>query len=122
MTMKHIMDTVTPKNIHIVDAEGAYLYDANGEKYLDWFADVGTVNLGYKPGDLMERISNCPQHIPNTLLYDEKLKVSEMLCLLTHMDKIFYCNSGSEANEAAIKIVRKWNFLHNTGKKTIYTA
>lgn len=119
--MSYIMNTVTTKKINIISARGEYLTDSGGEKYLDWFADVGTVNLGYSPIGLMNSISHIPQHIPNTLVNPKKEKIAEILCRMTHMDKAFFCNSGSEAVEAAIKIVRKYNHIRETKRKTIYT-
>lgn len=119
--MNHIMNTVTVKNIRIIDAKDEYLIDDKNERYLDWFADVGTVNLGYRPYELSRMLATMPQHIPNTLRSSLKERASEMLCSITKMDKAFFCNSGSEANEAAIKIIRKWNKLNNKNAKTIYT-
>ena len=52
---------------------------------------------------------------------EEKINAAKSLCSLTGMDKVFFCNSGAEANEAAIKIVRKWNHNNKTNKNTIYT-
>jgi len=115
------MNTVSVKDIEIIDAHDEYLVDTNGEKYLDWFADVGTVNLGYRPFELSRSLGRVPQHIPNTLRNSLKEKAAETVCNMTHMDKVFFCNSGSEAVEAAIKIVRKWNYLLERKCKTIYT-
>lgn len=119
--MSHIMNTVTVKNIKIQSAHGEYLYDTAGNKYLDWFADVGTVNLGYSPIVLMNELRNVSQHIPNTLINPRKERIAERLCYMTHMDKAFFCNSGSEAVEAAIKIIRKYHHIHETKRDTIWT-
>ncbi len=115
------MNTVTQKSIRVLSAKDEYLFTHDGKQYLDWFADVGTVNLGYSPEGLMKMISNVPQHIPNTLINPWKESAAEQLCELTYMDKAFFCNSGSEAVEAAIKIIRKYHWMKDTGKKTIYT-
>jgi acetylornithine/succinyldiaminopimelate/putrescine aminotransferase len=117
------MNTVnTRPNLLIDRAKGSYLYSKCGAKILDWFADVGTVNLGYSPDKLMKNLGKSPQHIPNTLMTEQKMMTSERLCEKTGMDKVFFCNSGAEANEAAIKIVRKWNHNRYTRRKTIYTV
>lgn len=120
--MSKIMNTVTVKNINIVHAIGEYLIDSKGIEYLDWFADVGTVNLGYSISGLINEMSVVPQHIPNTLGNPLKERTASALCELTYMDKVFFCNSGSEAVEAAIKIVRKWNKEAGYNKRnTIWT-
>lgn len=119
--MSHLMNTVKKRNIMIDGASGSWLHAENGKKYLDWFTDSGTVNVGYKPKELMIELPFLPQHLPNSVnsIYNET--AAELLCIITNMDKAFFCNSGSETVEAAIKIARKWNYNNKTGKTIIYT-
>lgn len=121
--MSYLMDTVTRnENLQVIDAEGCWLHTSNS-KYMDWFMDCGVPSLGYKPLKLVSQISAyCMPHIPNSVSYELREIAAYVLCDRADMDKAFFCNSGTEAVEAAIKIIRKWNHDNKTGRKVIYTA
>lgn len=120
--MSHIMNTVSRLDITVLGAHGLFLETTAGD-LMDLFTDTGTVNLGYRPPELMDAIASIPQHVPNSLRIGIRSQAAEALCARTRMDNVFFSNSGTESVEAAIKIVRK--YIYNTGRadkrKIIYT-
>jgi len=107
--------------LNVIDAYGCYLETEDGQ-YMDWFMDCGVTPLGYRPNQLLYQIAaEAYPHLPNTVTYEKREIVAEDLCRLTHMDKVFFCNSGTESVETAIKIIRKWNHDKGTGRKGIWT-
>ena len=121
--MSYLMDTVTrDSRMKVEDAMGCYLETISGT-YMDWFMDCGVTSLGYRPTKLLYQIANLAfPHLPNTVVYGPREQVAYELCDLTGLSEAFFCNSGTEAVEAAIKIVRKWNHNQGTGRNTIWTA
>ncbi|MGT2924444.1 acetylornithine transaminase [Streptococcus caviae] len=103
--------------IEFVKAEGNYLFDAEGKKYLDFSTGIGVTNLGFHP-QVKEALAAQAEriwHTPN--LYQNSLQEEVAEKLIGNRDYLaFFCNSGAEANEAAIKIARK-----ATGKQEIIT-
>ena len=103
--------------IEFVKAEGNYLFDAEGKKYLDFSTGIGVTNLGFHPQvkKALEAQAERIWHTPN--LYQNSLQEEVAEKLIGNRDYLaFFCNSGAEANEAAIKIARK-----ATGKQEIIT-
>lgn len=119
---EYLMNTIDHMDVEIVDGDGCWLIDSKGKRYLDGFGDTGTVSLGYTiPKNIPFKIF--PHHIPNLLTSTLRHETSKLLCKKTNMDKLFFCNSGSESVETAIKIIRKWNSdrLQNN-RKCIYSV
>lgn len=107
--------------IALVRGEGSHVWDADGNKYLDLFPGWGCNILGYSPPDVVKAIQEQAAtliHIPNTWYIEQQGKFAEFLCSRS-FGKAFFCNSGAEANEAAIKLAR----LHGSaeGKYRIIT-
>ncbi|EJN94300.1 acetylornithine transaminase [Streptococcus ratti] len=103
--------------IEFVKAQGNYLFDADGKKYLDFSTGIGVTNLGFHPQvkKALEAQAERIWHSPN--LYQNSLQEEVAEKLIGNRDYLaFFCNSGAEANEAAIKIARK-----ATGKQEIIT-
>ncbi|MGT2948718.1 acetylornithine transaminase [Streptococcus devriesei] len=103
--------------IEFVKAEGSYLFDADGKKYLDFSSGIGVTNLGFHPQvkAALQAQADRIWHTPN--LYQNSLQEEVAEKLIGDRDYLaFFCNSGAEANEAAIKIARK-----ATGKQEIIT-
>ncbi|AJE02215.1 acetylornithine transaminase [Geobacter pickeringii] len=108
---KYIMKTYGRYPLVPVRGEGCILWDADGKRYLDFLAGVAVNNLGHchpkvvaalqKQAAEMIHCSNY-YHIPN------QIALAELLCTHSFADKAFFCNSGAEANEAAIKLARKY--------------
>ena len=109
---KYIMRTYGRYPMVPVRGEGCRVWDADGREYLDFLAGVAVNNLGHchpkvvaalrkQAGELIH-CSNY-YHIPN------QIELAELLCAHSFADKVFFCNSGAEANEAAIKLARKFS-------------
>ena len=111
----HLMNTYTRQPVAFVRGEGAYLWDESGKRYLDAVAGVAVNGLGHAHPKLVKAI--CEQaatliHSSNLYRIPKQEELAERLCALSGMDKAFFCNSGCEANEAAIKLAR----LYGHGK------
>ena len=105
------MNTYTRQPVAFVRGEGAYLWDENGKRYLDAVAGVAVNGLGHAHPRLVKAITEQAANLIHTsnlyrVLRQEEL--AERLCELSGMDQAFFCNSGCEANEAAIKLARMY--------------
>ncbi len=114
--MTHVMQTYTPLPIAFVRGEGAWLWDAQGRKYLDGFAGVAVCGLGHANPEIAKAIADQASkllHTSNHFRIELQEQLGDRLCGVAGMDAVFFGNSGAEANEAAIKIAR----LHGNNKK-----
>lgn len=94
--------------IALVRGEGSFVWDADGQRYLDLFPGWGCNILGYSPPAVVKAIQEQAArliHIPNTWYIEQQGRFAEFLCTRS-FGKAFFCNSGAEANEAAIKLTR----------------
>lgn len=99
--------------VSLVRGEGSRVWDAEGREYLDLFPGWGCNILGYSPPAVVEAIQEQAAqliHVPNTWYIEQQGRFAEFLCTRS-FGKAFFCNSGAEANEAAIKLAR----LHGSG-------
>ena len=107
----HLMNTYTRQPVAFVRGEGAYLWDENGKRYLDAVAGVAVNGLGHAHPRLVKAISEQAAsliHTSNLYRVLRQEELAERLCDLSGMDRAFFCNSGCEANEAAIKLARMY--------------
>ncbi len=114
--MTHVMQTYSRLPVAFVRGEGAYLWDAQGHKYLDAVAGVAVCGLGHAHPVVTEAIRDqAGKLVHSSNLYEVELqeRLAERLCRLAGMDAAFFGNSGAEANEAAIKLAR----LYGNNKK-----
>ena len=91
--------------------EGCRLYDLDGKEYLDLLAGIAVVNLGHGRPELLETITEQYKklgHISNLFFQEEGTCLAEQLAATSGADKVLFCNSGAEANEAAIKLARRY--------------
>lgn len=110
----HIMPTYASLPVRFVKGKGAWLWDDHGEKYLDALSGIAVCGLGHAHPEIAAAISeqaNTLIHTSNLYLIDKQEKLADKLCELTGMNDVFFGNSGAEANEAAIKIARR--FAHS---------
>lgn len=110
------MNTYSRQPVTFVKGEGVWLWDNQGEKYLDALAGVAVNGLGHAHPKLVKAISEQAGkliHVSNIYLIAEQAALADKLCEISAMDKVFFCNSGCEANEAAIKLARLYG--HNKG-------
>ena len=106
-----VMGTYLRQPILFVRGEGAYLWDSAGQRYLDFLAGIAVVQVGHCHPHIANAISaqaHTLMHISNLFHNPLQAKLAQKLCELTGMEKVFFCNSGCEANECALKIARKW--------------
>jgi acetylornithine aminotransferase len=113
------MNTYARQPVSFVKGEGVWLYDAEGNRYLDALAGVAVNGLGHAHPKLVKAISEQAAkliHVSNVYHINEQEQLADKLCEISGMDKVFFCNSGCEANEASIKLARLYG--HNKGIKS----
>ena len=124
-TAPTLMNTYNRFNICFKRGRGCWLWDKEGNKYLDGVAGIATCSLGHSDRVLRKKLSlqlRKIQHISNLYNIEEQELLSAWLTKYSCAESVFFCNSGAEANEAAIKLIRKYGYLTNEGKKSIILA
>ena len=114
--MSHLMNTYGRQPVTFTHGEGVWLYDAAGNKYLDALSGVAVNGLGHAHPKLVNAIQAQVAkmiHVSNIYGIAEQEALADKLAELSGMDKVFFCNSGCEANEASIKLARLYG--HNKG-------
>ncbi|MSM39239.1 MAG: acetylornithine transaminase [Geobacter sp.] len=109
---KYIMKTYGRYPIVPVRGEGSILWDADGKRYLDFLAGVAVNSLGHCHPAVVKAIQEQAAtliHCSNYYQIPNQIELAELLCTHSFADKAFFCNSGAEANEAAIKLARKYS-------------
>ncbi len=97
--------------ISVVRGKGSLLWDADDKEYIDLLAGIAVTGLGHCNEELADCLSAQAHklwHVSNLFYQEEQLNLAEKLLLTCHMDKAFFCNSGAEANEALIKLARRY--------------
>ena len=115
LTDQYIMHTYGRFPVAIDHGEGATLYDPEGNAYIDFTSGIGVNSLGYCDLDWAEAVSEQAhklQHSSNLYYTAPCGKLAKTLCKRTGMSKVFFGNSGAEANEGAIKAARKYSVDH----------
>lgn len=126
LAAEYLMPTYAQPPIAFVRGEGAWLFDADGKRYLDFLAGIAVCGVGHAHPRLTAAI--CAQagqimHTSNLFLIEPQARLAQRLVELSFADRAFFCNSGAEANEAAIKLARKWAVQHLAeDQRTIVTA
>ncbi|MDC0888924.1 aspartate aminotransferase family protein [Candidatus Thioglobus sp.] len=123
--MSYLMSNYAPLPVTFTKGNGCYLTDNNGLVYLDALCGVAVTGLGHSHPKISEAIQSQAQQLLHTsnwyhIQYQETL--AETLCKLADMDAVFFCNSGAEANEAAIKIARLHAHANQINEPIILTA
>jgi acetylornithine aminotransferase len=115
--MSHVMNTYARQPVAFVRGEGVWLWDEAGKKYLDALAGIAVNTLGYAhprlTQALTERIRSGVIHTSNLWRIPDQEAAADRVAEITGLDEVFFCNSGLEANEAAIKVARKYG--HDRG-------
>lgn len=117
--MSTLFNNYARRPVHLVKGDGTVVEDENGKKYLDFTSGIAVVSLGHAHPAIVNTIQAQSEklwHISNLFESREQEKLASALMKDTHFSHSFFCNSGAEANEAAIKLARK-----HTGKTTIIT-
>ena len=122
---KYILHTYARSPLALVRGEGMTAYDAEGKAYLDFTSGIGVNSLGFCHPAWTAAVAaqaGALQHISNLYVTAPDAKLAKKLCKRTGMDKVFFGNSGAEANEGAIKAARKYSFDHyGPGRDTVIT-
>src|SRR5438128_755229 len=108
------MDIERRLPLTIVSGSGCVLTSSTGKKYLDLVAGIAVNLLGYSHPALVDTICEQSRQVINVgdmLFTKPQIDLAERLVRLTFPARLFFCHSGAEANEAAIKLVRKWGRL-----------
>jgi acetylornithine aminotransferase len=109
MTTKALMNTYGTKAATLVKGEGAWLWDAKGNKYLDALSGIAVCGLGHSHPAIAKAVAEQASvltHCSNFFAIPNQVALADKLCAASGMDKVFFGNSGAEANEAAIKMAR----------------
>lgn len=125
LNTKYLCTTYARFPVAFVRGQGCRLWDADGKEYLDFFASLAVMNLGqchpavvkavYDQVSTLTHVSNLHHTIPQA-------RLAELLCTHSFADKVFFGNSGAEANEAAIKLARKYGGDKRDGRYEIITT
>ncbi|MBI2060469.1 MAG: aspartate aminotransferase family protein [Nitrospirae bacterium] len=97
--------------IALVRGEGSWVWDADGKKYLDFVGGIAVMSLGHAPegfADVVKQQAATLAHVSNLYYTAPQAELAEELVKASFPSKVFFCNSGTEANEAAIKLARKY--------------
>ena len=109
----NIMQTYGRFNVAIVKGKGAKAWDESGKEYIDFTSGIGVNCLGYCDDGWTKAVVNQAgtlQHISNLYYSPLQTELAKKLCDISGFSKVFFCNSGAEANECAIKLARKYSF------------
>lgn len=123
---KYVMNTYGRFPIALDHGEGATLWDIEGKKYIDLASGIGVNCMGYNNPAIVDAITNQAHkltHVSNLFTTEPMVQVAKKLVEKTHLNgKVFFANSGAEANEGAIKLARKYSFdKYGEGRYKIVT-
>jgi len=114
--MTHLMNTYGRLPVAFERGQGVWLWDTQGKRYLDALCGIAVTGIGHAHPRLVQAVAEQAGriiHASNLYRIPEQERLADLLCELARMDAAFFCNSGCEANEAAIKIARL--FGHHKG-------
>lgn len=123
---KYVMNTYGRYPIALDHGEGAMVWDVEGKKYIDLGSGIGVNSMGYNNRAIIDAITNQAHklmHTSNLFTTEPMIRVAKKLVEKTHLNgKVFFANSGAEANEGAIKLARKYSFdKYGEGRYKIIT-
>lgn len=120
--MKNLMNTYSRLPVTFARGEGVWLWDDQGNKYLDALAGIAVCGIGHSHPKLVKAISEQAGtliHTSNLYHIDKQDKLAKKLAILSGLNKSFFCNSGAEANEAAIKLAKLYGNNKGIDQPTI---
>jgi acetylornithine/N-succinyldiaminopimelate aminotransferase len=122
---ENIINTYNRFNVVIKEGHNATLVDFNGKEYIDFSSGIGTNSFGAQDKEWIDAVceqANKIQHTSNLYYSEPQTKLAKLLCEKTGMKKVFFGNSGAEANECAIKTARKYSYdKYGEGRYEIIT-
>ena len=121
----YIMPTYGDRSLEFIDGKGCYLTSRDNKRYLDFGSGIAVNSLGHCHPSLVKKLQSQASklwHISNLYLNVEQLEYAKLLCDNSFADKVFFANSGVEAIEAGIKVIKSYHFYNkNFNKKNIIT-
>jgi predicted acetylornithine/succinylornithine family transaminase len=100
-----------PADFVVKKAKGSYVWDVNNKKYIDFTAGIAVTNLGHSNNDLVKVLNHQSKnawHLSNLYINMPAINLAKKLCQKTFAEKVFFCNSGAESIEAAVKTAKKY--------------
>ncbi|HYD49695.1 MAG TPA: aspartate aminotransferase family protein [Terriglobales bacterium] len=122
---RYLFPTYQRAPLALVRGEGCRVWDADGKEYLDFFSSTVVTSLGHSHPRItaaIEAQAGKILHVSNLHHSEPQGRLAQLLCESSFADRVFLCNSGAEANEAAIKLARKYGADHGDGRFEILTA
>lgn len=122
---RHIINTYGARKLALTRGEGVTVWDADGHEYLDFFSGIAVTNLGHAHPAVTRAITDQAAkllHVSNLYYIEPQARLAELLSANSFADRWFFCNSGAEANEAAIKLARRYWVQQGAAKPEIITA
>jgi len=117
---KHLMAFAKRYPVALVRGEGSRVWDSNGKEYLDFTGGIAVTALGHSHpkvvGTLREQAATLI-HVSNLFHIPQQAQLAQLLCEHSFADRVFFSNSGAEANETAIKLARKWAKEHGSSDR-----
>jgi acetylornithine aminotransferase/acetylornithine/N-succinyldiaminopimelate aminotransferase len=111
--------------VTLTRGQGTRVWDDDGREYLDFIAGIASTSLGHADEGLAEVISEQARtlvHVSNLFYSEPQIELAELLIEHSALDRVYFQNSGAEANEAAIKLARKWGQQHRDGAYEIIST
>jgi acetylornithine/N-succinyldiaminopimelate aminotransferase len=108
---KFLFQNYRTQPVALVRGEGTYVWDADGKRYLDFIGGIATVSVGHANARVREAVLEQTKllwHASNLYVTEPQVRLAEKLVRLSFADRVFFCNSGAEANEAMIKLARRF--------------
>jgi acetylornithine/N-succinyldiaminopimelate aminotransferase len=122
---QHVLQTYRRFPVAFVRGEGVYLYDADGKRYLDLLSGIGVASLGHAHRGLAEAIGEQARtlaHTSNLFFHPLQGQLADRLTHAAGLARAFFCNSGTEANEACLKFARRYWFTKGQPDRTAFVA
>ena len=122
---RYFFPTAKRLPVTLVRGEGSRVWDEEGREYLDFVAGIAVVSLGHCHPEVVKTVTQQAQelmHVSNYYYTIPQIKLAQLLCENTCLDKVFFCNSGAEAVEGCIKLARKWGKEKRNGAYEIIVA
>jgi acetylornithine/N-succinyldiaminopimelate aminotransferase len=111
LSEKYIANTYARYPIVLVRGKGTRVWDVEGKEYLDFVAGLAVCNLGHCHPRVVKALQDQAAkliHVSNFYYIEPQIQLASLLCKHSFADKVFFCNSGAEANEGALKLARKY--------------
>ena len=111
LSEKYVANTYARFSILLVRGKGTRVWDLDGKEYLDFVSGLAVCNLGHCHPKVVKAIQDQAEkliHVSNFYYIEPQIQLASLLCKHSFADKVFFCNSGAEANEGAMKLARKY--------------